>query len=100
MKELDPVFRSALENAYAQAVSHLEKLDETSVAATVDAETLRSLIAKPLPQDGMPADKVIAELVREVDGGLLGSAGGRFFGWVIGGVLPAAPKQLGRKGVV
>lgn len=90
MKELDPVFRSALDSAYAHAVSHLEKLDETSVAATVDAETLRARIAKPLPQDGMPADKVIEELVREVDGGLLGSAGGRFFGWVIGGVLPAA----------
>jgi len=90
MKELDPVFRSALDSAYAHAISHLEKLETTSVAATVDAETLRSRIAKPLPQDGMPADKVIEELVREVDGGLLGSAGGRFFGWVIGGVLPAA----------
>jgi len=29
-------------------------------------------------------------LARDVNGGLLGSAGGRFFGWVIGGVLPAA----------
>jgi aromatic-L-amino-acid decarboxylase len=38
----------------------------------------------------MPADKVIEELVRDVEGGLLGSAGARFFGWVIGGVLPAA----------
>ncbi|HEU4712047.1 MAG TPA: pyridoxal-dependent decarboxylase [Pyrinomonadaceae bacterium] len=90
MKELDPVFRNALDSAYAHSISHLENLDETSVAATVDAETLRSRFAQPLPQDGMPADKVIEELVRDVDGGLLGTAGGRFFGWVIGGVLPAA----------
>ncbi|HKR23427.1 MAG TPA: hypothetical protein VJS17_12570, partial [Pyrinomonadaceae bacterium] len=67
MKELDPVFRSALDSAYAHSISHLENLDETSVAATVDAETLRSRIAQPLPQDGLPADKIIEELVRDVD---------------------------------
>jgi glutamate/tyrosine decarboxylase-like PLP-dependent enzyme len=90
MKKLDPVFRSALDRAYIHAISHLEHLDETSVAATADLETLRARVAKPLPFDGIPADEAIAELVRHVDGGLLGSAGGRFFGWVIGGVLPAA----------
>jgi glutamate/tyrosine decarboxylase-like PLP-dependent enzyme len=90
MKKLDPVFRSALDSAYAHAISHLENLDETSVAATSNAESLRARIARPLPDDGMAADKVIEELVRDVDGGLIGSAGGRFFGWVIGGVLPAA----------
>lgn len=90
MKKLDPVFRSALDSAYAHAISHLENLDETSVAATADAESLRARIARPLPVEGTPADKVIEDLVRDVDGGLIGSAGGRFFGWVIGGVLPAA----------
>lgn len=38
----------------------------------------------------MAAEDVIDELVRDVDGGLLGSGGGRFFGWVIGGAVPAA----------
>jgi glutamate/tyrosine decarboxylase-like PLP-dependent enzyme len=90
MKKLDPVFRSALDSAYARAISHLENLDQTSVAATADVETLRSRIAKPLPLEGVSADEVVEELVRDVDGGLLGSAGARFFGWVIGGVLPAA----------
>lgn len=90
MKKLDPVFRSALDSAYTHAISHLEHLDETSVAATSDTETLRARVAKPLPLEGIPADEAIEELVRNVDGGLIGSAGGRFFGWVIGGVLPAA----------
>jgi glutamate/tyrosine decarboxylase-like PLP-dependent enzyme len=90
MKKLDPVFRSALDSAYAHSISHLEHLDDTSVAPTLDAEALRSRIAQSLPDEGLPADKVIEELVHDVDGGLIGSAGGRFFGWVIGGVLPAA----------
>jgi glutamate/tyrosine decarboxylase-like PLP-dependent enzyme len=33
---------------------------------------------------------VVEDLVTAVRGGILGSAGGRFFGWVIGGSLPAA----------
>jgi glutamate/tyrosine decarboxylase-like PLP-dependent enzyme len=33
---------------------------------------------------------VIDELVAGVRGGILGSAGGRFFGWVMGGALPSA----------
>lgn len=38
----------------------------------------------------MDAERVVAELVDDVEGGILGSAGGRFFGWVVGGSLPAA----------
>ena len=33
---------------------------------------------------------MIRELARDVDGGLVGSSGGRFFAWVIGGSVPAA----------
>ncbi|HXD33642.1 MAG TPA: pyridoxal-dependent decarboxylase [Pyrinomonadaceae bacterium] len=90
MEKLTTEFRNALDLAHARAVSHLEHLDATSVAATADLQTLRSRIGKPLGREGLPPDQVIAELVDDVAGGLLGSAGGRFFGWVIGGVLPAA----------
>ena len=34
--------------------------------------------------------EVINDLVQGVEGGILDSAGGRFFGWVIGGSTPAA----------
>ncbi len=90
MQKLDPDFRSALNVAFDRAVSHLEHLDETSVAATSDAASLREKLDKPLAQHGLPAQQVVEELARDVQGGLLGSAGGRFFGWVIGGALPAA----------
>lgn len=90
MEKLSIDFRNTLEVAYASAISHLETLDETSVAATTDLQTLRSHIAKPLTREGVAPDQVVKELVNDVAGGLLGSAGGRFFGWVIGGTLPAA----------
>jgi glutamate/tyrosine decarboxylase-like PLP-dependent enzyme len=90
MAKLDSDFRKTLDSAFTQAVAHLENLGQTSVAATVDLDTLRTRINKPLAQAGMAPDRVIQELNADVAGGLLGSAGGRFFGWVIGGTLPAA----------
>jgi glutamate/tyrosine decarboxylase-like PLP-dependent enzyme len=90
MAKLDENFRKALDTAFTQAVSHLENLDHDSVAATADLAALRARIAKPLARAGVPPQQVIHELTHDVAGGLLGSAGGRFFGWVIGGALPAA----------
>src|ERR1700730_18352276 len=90
MAKLDPDFRKTLDAAFNHGVSHLENLDQTSVAATADLETLRARINKPLARAGVAPDQVIHDLAADVAGGLLGSAGGRFFGWVIGGALPAA----------
>jgi glutamate/tyrosine decarboxylase-like PLP-dependent enzyme len=90
MEKLDPSFRNTLEIAVNHAVSYLERLDQESVAATADTETLRARLAKKLQDTGTPSEVVVDELARDVSGGLVGSAGGRFFGWVIGGVVPAA----------
>jgi glutamate/tyrosine decarboxylase-like PLP-dependent enzyme len=38
----------------------------------------------------MPADSVVNELVRDIDGGLNNSVNARFYAWVIGGSLPSA----------
>jgi hypothetical protein len=51
MQKLDPDFRSALNIAADRAVSHLEHLDQSSVAATADAATLRKQLDKPLQQE-------------------------------------------------
>lgn len=90
MEKLDSEFRHALDTAISHAISHIESLDQSSVTATVDVETLRSRLAKQLDDAAVPPDQVVDDLARDVAGGLIGSAGGRFFGWVIGGVLPAA----------
>ena len=82
--------RQALERALEHALAHLESLDSSSVGATATLEDLRRALARPLPDRGTPAPRVVDELVADAAGGLLGSQGGRFFSWVIGGSLPAA----------
>ena len=83
-------FNPALTAALDYALDHLASLDLASVAATSSLAELRDRIDLPLNEAGIDPVQVVSELAAGVEGGLLGSAGGRFFGWVIGGSLPAA----------
>jgi len=83
-------FCNALEIACELAQTHLDGLDTAPVACTTDLQTLRARLGKTLHNEGLPPEQVISELAADVKGGIVGSAGGRFFGWVIGGSLPAA----------
>lgn len=58
--------------------------------AELDAAALRARFDEPLPEGGMPVERVLGELAERCDGGLIGSTGGRFFGFVTGAALPAA----------
>jgi glutamate/tyrosine decarboxylase-like PLP-dependent enzyme len=82
--------RPVLEAAARHALNHLESLAGAPIGPTVDFATLRHRLEKPLAEAGLPAAQVIDELVRDVEGGIIGSAGGRFFAWVMGGALPSA----------
>jgi glutamate/tyrosine decarboxylase-like PLP-dependent enzyme len=81
---------NVLDVAAAHAARYLESLGSRPIAASAEIAELRQRLGKPLPEAGLPAEVVIDELVRDTEGGILGSAGGRFFGWVTGGALPAA----------
>jgi len=83
-------FREPLQLAIEHALDHLENLDTFPVAPTASLEELRRRLTKPLTDDGLPPEQVISELARDVEGGIIGSAGGRFFAWVVGGALPSA----------
>jgi len=60
------------------------------VGATADPATLRAKLGGPLPEQGEPAGQVVEQLARHADPGLVATAGPRFFGFVIGGSVPAA----------
>jgi hypothetical protein len=76
--------------AYEKALAFLTSLDSLPVGATVDAATLRDRLLRRLEIESLDPQQVVDDLVRDVDGGLVGMPGGRFFAWVIGGSLPAA----------
>jgi glutamate/tyrosine decarboxylase-like PLP-dependent enzyme len=82
--------QAVLEQATALALEYLQSLDAAPVQATTTLRELRDRFVRPLPADGVEPVTVVSDLARQVSGGLLGSASGRFYGWVIGGGLPAA----------
>lgn len=90
MKNSGSIFRKPLEAAFHSALAYLEDLDRKPAATTVDLQTLRQRLDRPLTPEGVPPEQVIGELIQDVEGGLIGSSGGRFYAWVIGGTLPAA----------
>lgn len=83
-------FSDALEVARASALDFLNQMDERPSTLSADLATLRARLRKPLGADGVAPATVVADLVRDTADGFTASAGGRFFGWVIGGSLPAA----------
>ncbi len=70
--------------------SFLAGLDERPVAAVFDVDQVAAALGGPLPAAGVEADVVIDELLAGAGPGVVAVPSGRFFGWVIGGVLPAA----------
>jgi aromatic-L-amino-acid decarboxylase len=80
----------ALEAAFGHARTFLDSLPSRSVAPVDSLDALRRKMVRPLPERPLAASTVIDELVADASGGILGSQGGRFFSWVIGGSLPSA----------
>lgn len=72
------------------AADYIESLDTRAVGVEPDLAALRARLGKELSAGGLSPSRVIEELDRDVQDGLLHSAGGRFFGWVIGGGLPVS----------
>jgi len=87
---MDDPAHDALRRALKHAIEHLESLDARPVAPSAPVDELRARLGRPLNEEGLPAGQVIDELAADVEGGLLNSGGGRFFGWAIGGALPAS----------
>jgi len=72
------------------AAEYIESFDHHKVSDEPDPQVLRDRLYKELTADGVPPLQVINELAEDAREGILNSAGGRFFGWVIGGSIPVS----------
>lgn len=72
------------------ALTYLDGLPERPVAQPVDRQALTAALGGPLPDGATDPITVIEGLASGTDPGLVATSGGRFFGFVEGGVLPAA----------
>ena len=79
-----------LKRAAEIASEYLESFDHSDVSQVVDIGVLRDRLGKQLTADGLPPLQVINELADDARKGLLNTASGRFFGWVIGGGIPVS----------
>ncbi len=71
------------------AAQYRGSVAERPVAATATIEELREALGGPLPEQATDAEQVIAELIAAAEPGVVPSGSGRFFGFVVGGALPA-----------
>jgi glutamate/tyrosine decarboxylase-like PLP-dependent enzyme len=82
--------RALLHRTADLAADFLESLDDRPVFPEASAEELRASLGGPLPDDPTDPEEVVERLASAADPGLVAMASGRYFGFVIGGGLPAS----------
>ncbi|MFB0836334.1 pyridoxal phosphate-dependent decarboxylase family protein [Arthrobacter halodurans] len=83
-------YAPALERARTHAFAWLASVAERPVGPSADADELAPRFAAALPEEPTDPAAVVDELAALAAPGLMAMQSGRFFGWVIGGTLPAA----------
>jgi glutamate/tyrosine decarboxylase-like PLP-dependent enzyme len=82
--------RDLLRRTAELAADYLESLGERPVFPQVTPEELREALGGPLPEEPLDPQQVLEDLAAGADPGVVAMGSGRYFGFVIGGALPAA----------
>ena len=90
MTALTDDYASALERAHEHAAKWLASQADRPVPPRADADEVVKALGQTLPEGPSDPVKVVDLLAEAVEPGLMAMPSGRFFGWVIGGTLPAA----------
>ena len=83
-------WKAILDAFSGPAIEYLESLPERRVYPSAEPEDIRAIVGGPLPEHPTPAEDVVADLARDLEPFVTAHASGRFFGFVIGGIHPAA----------
>ncbi|HZL74631.1 MAG TPA: aminotransferase class V-fold PLP-dependent enzyme [Propionibacteriaceae bacterium] len=81
--------RKILERVLEETTAFLDGLPDRRVAARTDVDGVAAALRRPLPDEGVEPLEAVEELIAGAEPGILAIPSGRFFGWVMGGVLPA-----------
>jgi glutamate/tyrosine decarboxylase-like PLP-dependent enzyme len=90
MKLQPDEYRAVLDRARELSMEWIDSIPSRPVAPTANAEVMKAAFARPMPEHPSDPVSVIDELARLAEPGLMAMPSGRFFGWVIGGTLPAS----------
>src|SRR3954447_10348755 len=82
--------RALLRRTADLASDFLESIDDRPVFPQTSVDTLRKALGGPLPDEPTAPEDVVEDLVAAADQGIVAMPSGRYFGFVIGGGLPAA----------
>ena len=82
--------RALLHRTADLAADFLDSLDDRPVFPRTSADELRAALGGPLPEGPNDPDEVVEQLAAAAEPGLVAIPSGRYFGFVIGGGLPAA----------
>ncbi len=83
-------YRQPLDRAREHSLEWLTSLPTREVRPQLTADQIAEHFSVPLPDDPADPTAVVDELAQFAEPGLMAMPSGRFFGWVIGGTLPAA----------
>ena len=79
----------ALNRAAAAARAYVGGRIERPVWPRLTLEQMRAALDRPLDEDGVDPSRVVDDLARDAEPGLVSTTGPRYFGFVTGGALPA-----------
>jgi glutamate/tyrosine decarboxylase-like PLP-dependent enzyme len=82
--------RALLQRTAEIAADFLETLDDRAIWPPAGIDELRAALGGSLPDEPGEPLQVIEDLAAAADRGVVGMASGRYFGFVIGGALPAS----------
>ena len=82
--------RDLLRRTAEIAADYVESLGERPVFPQVTPEELRAALGGPLPEEPVDPKQVLEDIAAGAEPGVVAMGSGRYFGFVIGGALPAA----------
>jgi glutamate/tyrosine decarboxylase-like PLP-dependent enzyme len=86
----EPDWIGPLGEAYRRAAGYLAALPDRPVGRPADPAALRAALGGPVPERPADPAAVVAALADAAEPGVVATGSGRYFGFVVGGAMPAA----------